>query len=375
MSKRDYYEVLGVSKQASLEEIKKAYRKKAIENHPDKHKGDAKAEEKFKEINEAYSVLSNQEKRTAYDNFGHQAAGGAGGGGFSFDMGGKNPFGDIFEDAFGGGGESIFENFFGGGGRRSRRARGSDLKYEYALTLEEAYAGKKTEISFNKKASCTECNGSGASPGSEVSECPKCGGTGQLRQNRGIFSINTTCYNCKGEGKVIKSPCYSCKGQGVTYQKKTLKVNIPAGIDEGQSIKIPEEGESVKGGDAGDLYLSIKIKEHDTYEREDNDLYTTLAIKVPQAVLGDKVNFTTISDKTIQIKIAPGTQNDTTLRVKGEGMPQLNSGIRGDLFLKVQVVIPVKPKEAVKRLYQEISDLTADEKTDPGKKKKSFFGF
>ena len=374
MSKRDYYEVLGVSRGASLEEIKKAYRKKAIENHPDKHKGDPGAEEKFKEINEAYSVLSNKDKRTAYDNFGHQAANSGGAGGFSFDMGGKNPFSDLFEDAFGG--DSIFESFFGGSSNaRRRNRRGADLRYEYKISLEDSYNGKSSEISFNKKVACAKCSGSGAEPGSKPVTCNRCGGTGQIRQNRGMFSINSTCNYCKGEGKIIASPCYECRGQGVTYKKKTLKIKIPRGIDNGQSIKIPREGEATKGGEAGDLYIAINVQEHSFYDREEADLHAVLNISVPQAVLGDKVSFTTISGKKIQIKIPPGTQNGTVLRVRSEGMPDLNSSHYGNLFLKMKVQIPVKPKDSVKKLYQEISKLTDNDRNVNYNKKKSFFHF
>ncbi len=374
MSKRDYYEVLGVSKNASLEEIKKAYRKKAIENHPDKHKGDSKAEEKFKEINEAYSILSNQSKRSAYDNFGHQGADSAGSGGFGFDMGGQNPFSDFFDDAFSG--DSIFENIFGGGrqSRRNRTPKGNDLRYEYEISLEDVYHGKSAEITFNKKSVCDECGGSGARKGESPVDCHHCGGTGQIRQNRGIFSISSTCPHCKGEGKIIKNPCHKCKGQGVVYKKKQLKIKIPAGIDSGHSIKITGEGEAVRGGESGDLYLAISLKKHATYTREGNDLHASLPITIPQAVLGDKITFSTLSEKKIQIKIPAGTQNDTILRVKGEGMPSLNSGYFGDLFLKVRVIVPTKPKDSVKKLYEEIASLS-DNPTNSNKKKKSFFKF
>lgn len=355
MAKRDFYEVLGVPKDASKEDLKKAYRKLAIQHHPDKNKGDAKAEERFKEVNEAYANLSDDQKRAAYDRFGHeglQQGGGGGGGGFQ----GSYDFSDIFEDVFGN--DSVFGSFFGfGSGRQGRNRRGGDLRYKMDLTLEEAFTGKKHVLEVNKAERCDACHGNGAKPGTSLKTCETCGGHGQVRQSRGMFSISTTCPRCNGQGRMIESPCTSCEGSGTVHRRKKINITIPPGIDEGQSIKISGEGEAAAGGGAsGDLYIAITLRPHEHYARAEEHLYAEAQVNIAQAVLGGQVDIPTIDHKKLKLKISPGTAHGSVLRIKGEGMPVLNAGgRRGDLHVKIFVQIPEKLSSKEKKLFEELA--------------------
>lgn len=362
-TKKDYYELLGVPREASAEELKKAYRKMAIQYHPDKNKGDKVAEEKFKEISEAYAVLSDKEKRSMYDRFGHAgingASGGGGfGGGFS-GFGGDFDFSDIFENAFSG--ESIFDSFFGGGGRGSRQKRGADLRFHMEITLEEAFLGKKQIIEVKKQEKCETCGGTGAKPGTSPSTCPDCGGRGQVRQSRGLFSISTTCPRCGGKGSIVTSPCSACHGKATVAKVKKLNITCPAGIDNGQSIKISGEGEpSSSGGSTGDLYVTVSVKEHDFFLREGEALYCELPVSVTQAILGTSVEIVLIDGKKINVKIPAGTEHGSILKVKGAGMPSLRSGRTGDLHIKIKIEIPQNISSKVKKLVETLSDELGD---------------
>jgi molecular chaperone DnaJ len=355
-AKGDYYELLGVPRNVNKEDLKKAYRKLAIQFHPDKNKGDKAAEEKFKTISEAYAVLSDDQKRATYDRFGHEGLGGSGGGGGGFQQGNFD-FSDIFEDVFSG--DSIFGSFFGGGGRggSSRSKRGADLRYKMEVTLEDALAGKKHTLEVKKQERCDDCKGSGAKPGTSQKACPDCGGSGQIRQSRGMFSINTVCHRCSGNGRIVESPCSTCSGAGTVVQKKKINVTIPPGIDDGQSIKISGEGEAAPGdGSSGDLYLSIALRQHDIFIRQEENLFAELPVNLAQAVLGGSNEVRTLDGKTIKIKIQAGTSEGAMLRVKGEGMPILNAGgRRGDLMLRVKLDVPSRLTSKQKKLFEELS--------------------
>jgi molecular chaperone DnaJ len=358
-AKRDYYEVLGVPKTANKDELKKAYRKLAIQLHPDKNKGDAKAEEQFKELSEAYAILSDDQKRAAYDRFGHEGLQQGGGGGGAGGFGGFSQsydFSDIFEDVFGS--DSPFSSFFGfGQGRGGRSKRGQDLRYKMELTLEEAFQGKKHVLEVKKQERCETCSGTGAKPGTSMRTCQECGGNGQVRQSRGMFSISTTCPRCGGQGRMIESPCNPCDGTGLIHQRKKINVTIPPGIEEGQSIKISGEGEAASGGGpAGDLYIAISIHPHEFYARAEEHLYVEAPVNIAQAVLGGQLDIPTIDQKKLKLKIAAGTAHGSILRIKGEGMPVLNGGgRRGDLHVKVLVTIPVRLSAKEKKLFEDLA--------------------
>ncbi len=374
---KDLYTLLGVSKSATKEELKKAYRKKAIEHHPDKNKGNSAAEEKFKEINEAYAVLSDDQKRKTYDQFGMDGVkGGFGGGGtsgFSSDFN----FNDIFEEVFGG--ESIFDSFFGGGSsRRTRKRRGRDIHYQMDLSLEEAFNGKETFIDVKKKDSCPECNGNGGKGGSTPGDCPDCGGSGQIRQNRSLFTISSTCPKCSGSGQFVINPCSRCFGTGVLDKKKSIRIKIPVGVDNGQSIKITGEGESVgTRNQNGDLYISLTVRNHHSFLRKEENLYCQIPINITQAVLGSHIIVKTIDNKSIKLKIPSGTADGDTLRIKSEGMPILNSGQRrGDLNIGFKIMVPKKLSSKEKKLFEEISNIantSLEPEPIPIRKKFSFF--
>ena len=312
MAKRDYYEVLGVNKSASADQIKSAYRKLAVKHHPDKNKGDKTSEEKFKEASEAYHVLSNSERKQNYDNFGHAAFenGGGGRGGFgNFDF--SNHFSDIFEDFFGEG--------FGGGGRRSRRSnnRGSDLRYDLSISLEEAFSGKKQDIKFSTSEKCDKCNGSGSKPGHSAGTCSMCSGYGQVRSSQGFFTVQQTCPQCGGAGEVITHPCTSCNGQGKKQASKRLSVTIPKGVDDGTRIRLSGKGEvGSKGGSSGDLYLFINVYSHDLFKRSDENLFFECPISIADAALGTSIEIPTIDGGTATIQIPAGTQSGKQVRLK-----------------------------------------------------------
>ncbi len=349
MSKRDYYEILGVSKDAGASEIKKAYRKVAFKYHPDKN-SEPEAEGLFKEANEAYSVLSDDNKRARYDRYGHDGVNnnGQGFGGF----GGGGGFGD-FSD--------IFSEFFGGG--RAQR-RGDDLKIELKLTFNEAVWGCKKEILVTKHEHCATCNGVGAeNPRTDIVRCNYCNGTGQIRQGGGFFVISQTCPYCNGNGKQIKNPCKSCKGEGVVPVKKKVELNIPAGIDNGTRMKMSGEGEAIDDGISGDLYIFVTVAPHEDYEREEYDLHRTLDIDYIDAILGTEIILDGIKqDEKIKLKISSGTQTDTVLKFSGKGVKHLHNERRGVLYIKLKVKLPKKVSKKEKKLLKELKALREEPK-------------
>ena len=365
LAKRDYYEVLGVSKDSSKDDIKKAYRKLAVQNHPDKNPGDKEAEERFKEATEAYEVLGDEQKRQTYDQFGFAGLEGmAGGGGHDYSTVFRD-FEDIFGD-FGG----IFDSFFGGGGPRGGRrrssgggSRGSDLRYNLEISFRDAVFGTKTEISYRKNAACGTCEGKGTSSGSGRRTCPTCSGSGQVRRSSGFFSIASPCPTCSGEGYIIENPCTSCHGSGVQQKNQKIKVTIPAGIEHGKRINIPGQGDTgANGGAPGDLYVYISVAPHTFFERDRNDLYCVIPISITQAALGGEIFVPTLDEKKIKVKVPPGTQNGKILRIRGEGVPHLhNAQTRGDMYIKISVTIPGKLSTKAKTLLKELADLEGEE--------------
>ena len=363
MAKRDYYEVLGVEKDASADQIKSAYRKKAVKYHPDKNKGDKAAEDKFKEASEAYHVLSNSERKQNYDNFGHAAFenGGGGRGGFgNFDF--SSHFSDIFEDFFG-------EGF--GGDRRSRRSnnRGSDLRYDLTISLEEAYTGKKQDIKFSTSEKCNTCSGSGSKPGHDVGSCSMCGGHGQVRSSQGFFTVQQTCPQCAGSGEEITNPCNSCNGQGKKQASKRLSVTIPKGVDDGTRIRLSGKGEAgSRGASNGDLYLFINVDRHDLFKRSDVNLFFEFPISIADAALGTTIEIPTIDGGKAKIKIPDGTQNGKQFRLKGKGMPFMRRGDYGDLYVQVKTEVPIYLNKQQKELLEKFREIE-NEKSNPSIKK------
>lgn len=362
MANRDFYEVLGVDKSASAEDIKKAYRKLAKQYHPDLNKDDDSAAQKFKEINEAYQVLSDDKKRQQYDTFGHDAFNnGAGAGGYG---GGFQDFGG-FED--------IFSSFFGGG--RSRRpangpVRGNDVEVQIKLTFEEAAFGVKKDIDVGRREVCSTCSGSGAKPGTSRKTCTHCGGSGQIRQQQrsimGNFINVTTCPVCNGQGTVVEEPCPDCKGNGRIYRTKKINVNIPAGIDDGQIMTLSQEGEAgLRGGPNGDVIIYISVKPHKTFKRVGADLYMDMNIRFAQAALGDSIEIPTLSEK-IRYDIPAGTQTGTTFRIKDKGIKYLKQDRFGDLYVKVNIEVPKRLNDKQKELLREFDEIT-------GKRNKNIF--
>ncbi|GGI89545.1 molecular chaperone DnaJ [Legionella impletisoli] len=341
MQQQDYYELLGVNRNASEAEIKKAYRKLAMKHHPDRNANDKNAEEKFKEIQKAYAVLSDPQKRAAYDQYGHAGVDPSmGGGGF----GGFGGFGDVFED--------IFENIFSGGRQqhRSRGQRGSDLQFNVQLTLEEAARGKQIEITVPRHANCSTCHGSGAKQGSKPKSCETCNGVGQVRIQQGFFSIQQTCPSCHGEGQIITEPCPSCHGQGRVRESKTLTVKIPAGVDNGDRVRLSGEGEAgIHGGPTGDLYVQVAVKPHELFERIDNNLHCEVPISFVTAALGGSIEVPTL-DGRVTLKIPPETQTGKAFRLRGKGIKSVRSHDIGDLICKVTVETPVNLNREQKEL-------------------------
>ena len=347
MSKRDYYEVLGVSKNASEAEIKKAYRRLAMKFHPDRNKEDTQqAEVRFKEVKEAYEILSDGQKRSAYDQFGHagvDASMGAGAAGF-----GGASFSDIFGDVFG--------DIFGGGRGGPRAHRGADLRYNLQLTLEEAVAGTTVKIKVPTWVECSVCQGSGARPGTSATTCPTCGGMGQVRMQQGFFSVQQTCPRCRGAGKVIESPCSACQGQGRTQEQKTLSVRVPAGVDTGDRIRLAGEGEMGElGGPPGDLYVQVNVREHAIFTREESDLFCEVPIGITTAALGGELEVPTLNGKVL-LKIPPGTQTGKLFRMRGKGVKPVRGGPVGDLMCRVLVETPVNLTEQQKELLRELDE-------------------
>ena len=362
MSKRDYYEVLGVNKSANKEEIKKAYRKLALKFHPDKNKGDKAAEEKFKEASEAYHVLSDDKRKSNYDQFGHAAFQGGGQGGFgNFDF--SSSFSDIFEDVFGDFGD------FGFGGGRSRRGRtnnrGSDLRYDISIELNDAFTGTEKNISYTTYKKCKTCSGSGAKPGSKPTSCNYCNGQGKVRSSQGFFTIQQTCPECSGEGEKISNPCSSCTGVGKTQSNETVAVKIPKGVDDGTRIRLAGKGEAgTKGGSNGDLYLFISVEPHSIFKRSEENLYYELPISITDAALGTTVEVPSIDGGKTKIKIPSGTQSGKQLRLKGKGMPILRRNLSGDLYIRIITEVPTSLSKRQKELLAEFKSLE-DMKSNP----------
>lgn len=360
---QDYYELLGVSRTASEAEIKKAYRKLAMKHHPDRNANDKDAEEKFKEVQKAYAVLSDAQKRAAYDQFGHAGVDGMGGG-----HGGFGGFGDVFED--------IFENIFSGGRssqRQSRGQRGSDLQYNLQLTLEEAALGKQVEITVPRHVGCGTCSGSGAKPGSTPKNCETCNGVGQVRIQQGFFSIQQTCPSCHGQGKVISDPCSSCHGQGRVRESKKLTVKIPAGVDNGDRVRLSGEGEAgIHGGSAGDLYVQVSVKAHDIFERQDSDLHCEVPISFVTAALGGSIEVPTLEGR-VTLKIPPETQTGKLFRLRGKGMKSIRGYAAGDLLCKVVVETPVNLLKEQKELLTQLQESLENSKNAHSPRSTSWF--
>jgi molecular chaperone DnaJ len=351
--KRDYYEVLGVARGASEQEIKSAYRKLALQFHPDRNPNNPDAEEKFKECSEAYAVLADGDKRAAYDRFGHAGVSGAGAAA-GFDPAIFQDFGDLFGDFFG------FGEMFGGGGgrRRSRAQRGADLREDITLDFEEAVFGTETKVMVRRHESCEECKGSGAAAGKAPVTCRSCAGRGQVRYQQGFFSIARTCPTCQGTGSVITDPCPKCKGEGRVLRQRTIDAKVPAGVEDGTRIRFAGLGEAgTFGGPAGDLYVVLHVKEHSFFEREGNDLYCVMPISFTQAALGTEIVVPTLEGEHT-LKIPEGTQSGTTLRIRGKGVPVLNGHGKGDLFVEVRLQTPSKLTKRQRELLQELDGIT-----------------
>ncbi len=357
---KDLYETLGVGKNASQDELKKAYRKLAMKYHPDRNKDDASAEAKFKEANQAYDVLKDDQKRAAYDRFGDAAFDGSmGGGGRPGGRSGGHPggahgfggFSDIFEDIFG-------DAMGGGGGSRGQHgSRGSDMQYNFQITLEDAYKGKEAKIKIPVNDTCGECSGSGAAKGTSPTTCDTCGGAGRVRVQQGFFTVERTCHSCNGMGQSIKTPCGACAGTGRVRTDKTLKVNIPAGIEDGQRIRLSGEGEAgLRGGPRGDLYIQISIKNHKFYSREGANLYCRVPIAFTKAALGGEIEIPTIDGGRAKVKVPDGTQTGKQMRLRGKGMTILSSQSKGDAVIEIFVETPVKLTKKQKDLMQKLDD-------------------
>ncbi|MEZ5691543.1 MAG: molecular chaperone DnaJ [Rickettsiales bacterium] len=348
---KDYYQILGVPKGVSPDELKKAYRKLAMKYHPDRNPNDKEAESKFKEISHAYDILSDEQKRAAYDRYGHDAftqggmggAAGAGAGGFDFSSG----FADIFEDLFGMGRG-------GGGGGRASSNSGSDLRYNMNVTLEEAFKGKSETIKITTAATCDSCSGSGAADGSKPISCGTCNGSGRIRSTQGFFSVERTCTSCGGMGKTIKDPCKKCAGSGRVRKEKKLSVNIPAGVEEGTRIRLSGEGEAgIRGGASGDLYIFIGVKPHGLFIRDGANIHCNIPIKMMTAALGGAIEVPTIEGTRVKVNVPEGTQHGHQMRLRGKGMSIINSGSRGDMYIHTLVETPTKLNKKQKELLKE----------------------
>ncbi|MEO1537515.1 MAG: molecular chaperone DnaJ [Pseudomonadota bacterium] len=376
MSKRDYYEVLGVSKGASADEIKKAYRQKAKELHPDRNSDNPNAEAQFKEANEAYEVLKDAEKKAAYDRFGHAAfeggmGGGRPGGGFQGQGDFASAFSDVFDDLFG----DIMGGRRGGGGRRA--VRGSDLRYNLHITLEDAYKGMQKTIQVPTAVACDTCNGSGAEGGAEPTTCPTCSGMGKVRASQGFFTVEKTCPTCSGMGQIIQNPCKTCNGAGRVEKDRSLSVNIPAGVETGTRIRLAGEGEAgLRGGPAGDLYIFIEVAEHALFQRDGAMLFCRVPVSMTSAAIGGDIEVPTIDGGRSRVKIPAGSQSDRQMRLRGKGMPSLRGGGSGDMLIELAVETPVNLTSKQKELLIEFEKLSEENNPESSgflKKMKSFW--
>ena len=360
MAKRDFYEVLGVGKGASADEIKKAYRQKAKEFHPDRNADNPDAEAQFKEANEAYEVLKDAEKKAAYDRFGHAAfEGGMGGGGPRGGHPGQGDFASAFSDVF----NDLFGDFMGGrgGGGRQRAARGADLRYNLRVTLEEAYSGLQKTINVPTSVQCDSCEGSGAEGGAEPTTCPTCSGMGKVRAQQGFFTVERTCPTCGGLGQIIKNPCKACGGQGRVEKDRALSVNIPAGVETGTRIRLAGEGEAgMRGGPSGDLYIFIEVSKHPLFEREGSNLFCRVPVSMTAAALGGDIEVPTIDGGRSRVKIPSGSQSGRQMRLRSKGMPALRGGSAGDMFIELAVETPVNLTSRQKELLREFEDLSEE---------------
>ena len=366
MAKRDFYDVLGVNKSSSPEQIKAAYRKLAVKHHPDKNPGDKTSEDKFKEASEAYHILSDQERKQNYDNFGHSAfenGGGKGGfGGFGGFSGGD--FSDIFEDFFG--------DFGGSGrtrGRKNNNNRGSDLRYDLSISLEEAYSGKKQDIKFSTTEKCNTCKGNGSKPGHNPGQCSMCGGNGRVRSNQGFFTVQQTCPQCAGVGEEITHPCNDCSGQGNKQTSKKLSVTIPKGVDDGTRIRLAGKGEAgSRGGASGDLYLFINVNSHELFKRSEENLFFEFPVSIADAALGTTIEIPTIDGGKAKIKIPDGTQSGKQFRLRGKGMPYIRGSGNGDLYVQINTEVPISLNKEQKELLEKFRKIE-NEKSNPSIKK------
>ncbi|MFH2112949.1 MAG: molecular chaperone DnaJ [Spirochaetota bacterium] len=366
MAKRDYYEVLGIPKNASKDDIKKAYRRLAVANHPDKNPGDKAAEERFKEATEAYEIISDDQKRAAYDQFGFAGVDGMGQGGQDF----TNIYRD-FEDIFGGFGDfsSIFDNLFGGTGgrggggrRRGEPPRGTNLRYDLQLSFEDAVFGTNVEVAYSRDEACSVCSGSGSEAGGGRKVCPTCQGSGQVRRSSGFFSIASPCPTCSGEGHIIDKPCRSCGGSGLNKKKQKIKVTIPPGMDDGKRLSVAGQGDTgPNGGRPGDLYVFIHVRPHEFFERDGYDLYCAMPISISKAALGGEITVPTIDSKKVKVSVPAGTQHGKMLRLREEGVPGANGGARrGDMYIKLMVQVPAKLSRRGKELLEELQKVEGD---------------
>ena len=362
MSKRDYYEVLTVSRTCTEQELKSAYRKLAVKYHPDKNPGDASAEEKFKEAAEAYSVLSDAEQRRRYDRFGHAGVSSSAGAG-NWGAPGFGGIEDILGDLFG------FGDVFGGargGARRSTAQRGADLRYDLEITLEEAAEGMTAQLRIPRLETCDTCKGSGAKSGTQPENCSTCSGTGQVRYQQGFFSVARTCHVCRGAGRVVKDPCETCSGAGRVEREKQMEVKIPAGVETGSRLRVSGEGESgAQGGPPGDLYVVIHVAEHDQFERQGSNLYEAVPITFAQAALGSDLIVKTL-DGEEKLKVPMGTQTGTVFRLRGKGMPALGGRGRGDLFVSVTVMTPTSLTREQRKLLEQLAEVESKDLEDKG---------
>ena len=368
MAKRDYYDVLGATKGASADELKKAFRKKVKELHPDQNQDNPNAEAQFKDVNEAYDILKDANKRAAYDRFGHAAfeggTGASAGGGGGFHPGARQGGGDFasaFSDVF----DDLFGDFMGGGGRRNAgprgAARGADLRYNLRVSLEDAYHGKAATITVPGSTACDKCNGTGAEGGAEPTTCPTCSGMGKVRAQQGFFTVERTCPTCSGRGQVIKNPCGACAGAGRVQRDRTLSVNVPSGVETGTRIRLAGEGEAgLRGGPSGDLYIFIEVREHGIFQRDGQNLYCRIPVPMATAALGGKIEAPTLDGGRSRVDVPAGVQSGKQLRLRGKGMPALRGSQHGDMYIELAVETPVNLTARQRELLREFEELSKD---------------